>query len=180
MSNVSGNTGKQIILRSTQPQDDSFLFQVYASTRTDEMALVNWSAEQKTDFLQMQFSAQRLHYLNYFPHAEHSLICREDGRPIGRIIIDRSKDEILLIDIALLPEYRNTGIGTRLIRELLDEAQKKGQPVYLYVEVFNPAQHLYERLGFSKIGMEGIYFKMEWRPETVVPEISSPASQTNG
>ena len=48
----------------------------------------------------------------------------------------------------------------------------------LHAEIFNPAQRLYERLGFSKIGMDGIYFKMEWRPEIGVPEISTPSSQT--
>lgn len=179
MSNDSQSIANQIILRSIQPQDDSFLFQVYASTRTDEMALVNWSPQQKTDFLQMQFNAQRQHYSNYFPQAEYSLICREDNHPIGRIIIDRSKPEILLIDIALLPEYRNTGIGTRLIRDLLNEAQMKGQPIYLYVEAFNPAQRLYERLGFSKIELDGIYFKMEWQPEAI-HQTASPISRTNG
>ena len=178
MSNDSINTGKPIILRSSQPQDDSFLFRVYASTRADEMALVDWSAEQKNDFLQMQFNAQRQHYLTFFPHAAYCLICLEDNRPIGRIIIDRSNEEILLLDIALLPEYRNGGIGTRIIRDLMNEAQCKGQPIYLHAEIFNPAQRLYERLGFSKIGMDGIYFKMEWRPEIGVPEISTPSSQT--
>jgi ribosomal protein S18 acetylase RimI-like enzyme len=174
MGDVSIIIGKQIILRSIQPQDDSFLIQVYASTRTDEMALVNWSAEQKTNFLQMQFNAQRQHYLSYFPQADNSLICGENNLPIGRIIVDRSSEEIFLVDIALLPEYRNAGIGTRLILDLQNEAQIKGQPIYLWVEVFNPAQRLYERLGFTKIGMDGIYFKMVWRPK------AGTTSQTNG
>jgi ribosomal protein S18 acetylase RimI-like enzyme len=112
--------------------------------------------------------------LSYYPQAENSLICREDNLPIGRMIVDRSNEEIQLIDIALLPEYRNTGIGTYLILDLQNEAQIEGHPIYLYVEIFNPALRLYERLGFNKIGMEGIYFKMEWRPE------ADATSQANG
>ncbi len=180
MSSESKKIGIQVILRSIKPQDDAFLFRVYASTRMDEMALVDWSAKQKNDFLQMQFNAQRQHYLRYFPQAEYSLICREDNLPIGRIIIDRAKEEIILIDIALLPEYRNAGIGTCLIRGLMDEARKKRQPINLHVEVFNRARQLYERLGFSEIGMDGIYIKMEWRPEAGVREISTQSSQSNG
>ncbi len=156
--------GEQIILRCILPEDNSFLFQVYASTRADEMALVTWSEEQKTDFLHMQFNAQRQHYLSYFPQAEYSLICREDNRPIGRMIIDRSGDEILLMDIALLPEYRNAGIGMHLMRDIQNEASAKGLPVRLHVEIFNRALRLYERLGFAKIGENGVYLKMEWLP----------------
>ena len=164
MSGLSNPRGEPYILWSSQPQDDSFLLQVYASTRADEMALVNWSDEQKISFLQMQFNAQRQHYLSYYPHAEYSLICRPDNLPIGRMILDRSDDEILLMDIALLPEYRNAGIGEHLMRDLQNEARTKGKPIRLHVEMFNRARHLYERLGFSTIGENGIYLKMEWLP----------------
>ncbi len=128
------------------------------------MALVDWNEDQKADFLQMQFNAQRQHYLRYYPHAEYNLICLEDQRPIGRMIIDRSRDEILLMDIALLPAYRNAGIGMRLVQDLQNEARAKGLPVRLHVEAFSRALHLYERLGFARAGEEGIYLKMEWIP----------------
>jgi ribosomal protein S18 acetylase RimI-like enzyme len=164
MQRVSDHTGEQVILRPIATQDDLFLYQVYASTRADEMALVRWSEEQITAFLWMQFNAQRQHYLQYFPKAEYNLICLDDHQPIGRMIIERSGDEILLMDIALLPVYRNTGIGTRLVRDIQDEAQAKGLPVRLHVEAFNRAVHLYERLGFTRTAQDGIYLKMEWLP----------------
>ena len=68
------------------------------------------------------------------------------------------------MDIALLPGYRNAGIGRRLVRDIQNEARAKGLPVRLHVELFNRAVHLYERLGFSRIGENGIYLKMEWLP----------------
>jgi len=151
------------ILRPAEAQDEPFLFQVYASTRADEMALVDWSEEQKHAFLSMQFNAQRSDYGINFPGAVTSVITLEPGGvPIGRMIVDRSCGEIHLMDIALLPECRGAGIGSRLVQDLQDEARAKKQSIVLYVEVFNPAIHLYERLGFARSGASGIYFKMEW------------------
>ncbi|MBL8102935.1 MAG: hypothetical protein JNM02_10425, partial [Anaerolineales bacterium] len=74
-------------LRPTEAGDELFLFNVYASTRIEEMALVNWTEEQKTAFLRMQFDAQTKHYLAYYPHAEYYIILRE-GTPVGRLLLE--------------------------------------------------------------------------------------------
>src|SRR3712207_8583920 len=42
-----------------EPSDDEFLLDVYASTRSEELAPVPWTDEQKRAFLRMQFDAQR-------------------------------------------------------------------------------------------------------------------------
>jgi GNAT superfamily N-acetyltransferase len=151
------------VLRPALPEDESLLLEVYASTRADELQLVPWSDEEKRAFVQLQFTAQSRHYTQYFPAAQW-LIITTAAAPIGRLIIDRAGKEILLMDIALLPPYRNQGIGTALIRDLLDEAERADRPVRLHVEFFNPARRLYERLGFTQIGESGVHFEMEWRP----------------
>lgn len=150
-------------LRPALPEDEPLLLEVYASTRADELGLVPWTDEEKLAFVQMQFNAQRQHYLQYYPDAQWLVIMHED-LPAGRLIIDRAGAEIVLMDIALLPPYRNQGIGTALIRDLMDEARHMGRPIRLHVEFFNPALRLYERLGFTRIGESGVYFEMEWRP----------------
>lgn len=152
-----------INLRSFEPGDGEFSYAVYASTRADEMALVDWNADQKTTFLRMQFNAQKIHYERYYPQAEYKIIQRAE-QPIGRMIIDRSKNPILLIDIALIPEFRNQGIGTGLIMDLINEAALLRQSVILHVELFNPGLKLYERLGFIKTSEHGIYYEMTWTP----------------
>lgn len=149
-------------LRTVTADDTDFLYSVYASTRSDEMALVDWTDEQKEAFVWMQFNAQRQHYATYYPGAEYDIIQR-DGLPVGRLIVDRSKDPLLLMDIVLLPEYRNAGIGTTLIKGLMVEAAGKNWSVSLHVEIFNPAMKLYDRLGFVKLAEEGIYYEMSWR-----------------
>ena len=154
----------QVTLRPVGADDEDFLYHVYASTRTDEMALVDWSAEQKEAFLRMQFEAQTTHYRAYYPHAVYQIIQCEPSMPIGRLIVDWSNDSMLIIDIALLPEYRNAGIGTTIIQQLMAEATNTQRPIFLHVEVFNPALKLYNRLGFVKTGEQGIYHEMIWKP----------------
>ncbi len=151
-----------VTLRAARPEDEAFLLQVYASTRAEEMALVDWTAEQKQAFVRMQFDAQRTHYLAYYPAAEYSIILRDDV-PIGRLIVDRSGERIFMHDIALLPEHRGGGIGTALLRDLQAQAARTRKPMRLYVEFFNPALHWYERLGFVKMDEDGVYYEMEWR-----------------
>ena len=153
-------------LRPVSLDDEAFLFQVYSSTRAEEMALVPWNDEQKQAFLQMQFNAQRQSYRQEFPDAEYHVILH-DGVSAGRLIVDRAHERILLIDIALLPEHRSMGIGSALICDLKAEAQETRRPIRLEVENFNPAYRLYERLGFEKIDEAGFYLRMEWRPNEV-------------
>ena len=150
-------------LRPVSPDDEGFLLRVYASTRAEEMALVPWNEEQKQAFVEMQFNAQKESYAQQFPEAEYHVILH-DGDPAGRLTVARSEKRILLIDISLLPAYRNLGIGSELIRDLKAEAQRTGKPLRLDVENFNPAHRLYERLGFKKIDEAGFYLQMEWRP----------------
>jgi len=152
-----------ITLRPVCPEDEAFLYQLYASTRADEMARSNWPAAQQNAFLHMQFNAQRQSYALNFPQAASQLIL-SDEVAIGRLLVNRAVDEILLVDIALLPAYRNGGIGTSLIQALQDEAAMADLPIRLHVAALNPALRLYHRLGFTRIGESPIYLELEWRP----------------
>ena len=64
----------------------------------------------------------------------------------------------------VLPEYRNAGIGGSVLEDLLAEAAEAGKPVRGHVENFNPALRLYERLGFVKVGVNGVRHLIEWLP----------------
>ena len=111
----------------------------------------------------MQFNAQRQQYDASYPEAASGIILL-DEHPIGRMLVDKSEREFTLVDIALLPHHRSAGIGTSLIRELLSEANTTGKPVRLHVAKSNPAQRLYERLGFSLVSDQSMYFEMIFEP----------------
>lgn len=57
-------------------------------------------------------------------------------------------DETPELTIAVAPNFRRQGIGTRLLKQLLDAAAPRFDAVSLSVDKRNPARHLYERLGF--------------------------------
>ena len=157
---------QSITLRPCQEKDASFLFKVYASTREDEMALVDWTQSQKDAFLHMQFTAQRQYYVANYPGAQFLVIFLDD-QPIGRLYIHKKMNEILIMDIALLPKYRNAGIGSSIILDLQGEARVSGSLIRLHVESFNPAINLYRRLGFIKTGEISFYHEMTWQPEVM-------------
>jgi ribosomal protein S18 acetylase RimI-like enzyme len=150
-----------ISLRPITPEDESFLASLYASTRTEELAQTNWSEEQKAMFCRMQFNAQTADYRANYPDASFQIIERE-GIAAGRLLVMRSDDALHVIDIALMPAHRGAGIGTKLLKELQDEARAAGKKVSIYVERFNPARRLYDRLGFQQVAEKEVYLLMEW------------------
>ena len=152
-----------VTLRPTGPDDSEFLLHVYASTRSEELASVPWSPEQKDAFLRQQFHAQSVDWSQNYPKADWSIV-EVDGVPAGRLYVDWGEAEIRLVDIALLPEFRRGGIGTALIGRLFVEADARRLPVTIHVEIFNPARALYERLGFVAREERGMYLFMERRP----------------
>jgi len=150
--------------RSIQPSDRDFLYEVYSSTREDEMSLLDWDATEKEAFLEMQFNAQHRYYQEKFSNASFQIVLL-DGEPIGRLYLDRRADEIRIIDIALLTNHRRQGIGSNLMQAILTEAQAAELPIRIHVERNNPALRLYQRLGFVQVSESGFYLLLEWRPE---------------
>jgi GNAT superfamily N-acetyltransferase len=159
------STGEPAVaLRPSEAEDHEFLSQLYASTRAEELAPVAWSNEQKQAFLAQQFDAQTTHYAAHFADASFDVVL-VDGEPAGRMIVARRQDELKLIDIALLPQHRGRGLGTRLMASLLDEADERGVKITIYVERFNRALRLYGRLGFVTVQDIGVHLRME-RPRS--------------
>lgn len=152
---------KPLSLRPVRPEDAAFLVKVYSSTRMDEMALVPWTEEQRASFLKMQADAQLQHYQTNFPTATHDVI-ELGGQPVGRLYVLRTGEFIRILDITILPDFRNTGAGTQLIEKLMSEAAARHLPLRINVESFNPSLRLFERLGFQKAEENGIHFLMEW------------------
>lgn len=151
-----------LTLRPVGPDDHDFLVEVYGSTRAEEMALVPWTNEQRDAFVRSQFAAQQEHYANKYRAASHDIIL-SNGRPVGRLYVARLDQEIRIIDITLLPAERNAGIGSYLIKQLLDEASRSGKVTRIYVEEFNPSLRLFERLGFSPSEQQGIHLLLQWQ-----------------
>ena len=146
-------------LRPAAGSDRPFMLRVYASVREPELEASGLPREQWAPFVEQQFEAQRLHYETYRDTSFHVVLV--DGEPAGRLIVARWPEELRVVDIALLPEFRGGGIGAALMREVIEEAEGRGVKTSIHVERFNPAQHLYTRLGFRLVSETGVYMLLE-------------------
>lgn len=149
-----------ISLRHIDDGDLQFLLTLYATTRVDELAQVQWTDEEKATFITQQFEAQHTWWQMHYSDARFDLVL-VDGEPAGRLYVDVWEKEIRIVDIALLPQYRGRGLGTRLMEPVFAEGDAAGKPVSIHVEIFNPARRLYDRLGFVEKETRGVYVLME-------------------
>lgn len=148
--------GGKLGVRVETEHDLDIISALYAEVRHDELAPLPWPDQAKRDFLDAQCRLQHDHYVQHYPGAE-LLIIERGEQPIGRIYVHATATEIRLMDIALHAAERNLGIGTRMVRALQDEAAKRAVLLTLHVEPANPAQRLYQRLGFRLIENRGVY-----------------------
>jgi ribosomal protein S18 acetylase RimI-like enzyme len=155
----------RITLRPVGESDETLLFRLYASTREYELSQVPWTGDQKHAFLTMQYAAQTHSYASSYPEATHDMICVEE-RPVGRIYLARLPDRWHILDITIDPASRNRGIGSAVLRQILEEADRTENPVRIYVESFNPSIKLFERLDFRVVSVEGFQVLLERPPVT--------------
>jgi len=151
---------------STRPataDDDPFLRQVYKSSRGDDLRGLGWDEDRINEFLEMQYDAQIHFFENDYQNASDEVVLL-DSKPAGRLMVERREHEIRCIDLALLPAYRNRGIGTTLVQNLQSEAAAEKKSLRLQVIRFNRAVNLLERLGFIRTSETGTHFQMEWTP----------------
>lgn len=138
------------------------MLSVYASVREPELEASGLPREQWAPFVEHQFEAQSQAYASYRDTTFDVVLV--DGEPAGRLIVARWPEELRVVDIALLPQFRGRGVGEELMRSLLDEADQRGVKASIHVERFNPAQHLYTRLGFRMVAETGVYLLLERPP----------------
>ncbi|WNO09092.1 GNAT family N-acetyltransferase [Teredinibacter sp. KSP-S5-2] len=154
----------RISLRLHTHSDIIFMRDLYASIREDELALTNFSEAEKVAFIAQQFAAQYQHYIQNY-NTDFFNIIELDNQAIGRFFVDYWPNEVRVVDIAIMPKFRNNGIGSYLFNRIFAEATELHKPVTIHVERNNPAKKLYERLGFTdKSQTNEIYILMEWQP----------------
>lgn len=149
-------------VRRRGPEDTDFLRALYTSFRWPELEAAGWPEATRHAFLADQFRLQDQHYAAHYAGTDFLIVTR-DRAPVGRLYVDRSGPrEIRLVDIILVPALTGRGVGSAILRALLDEAARTGRFVGLHVEAYNPALRLYRRLGFVDRRLEGPYHYMTW------------------
>jgi GNAT superfamily N-acetyltransferase len=156
-------SANSISVRPVTPGDEELLLKIYKSSRGDDLRGLGWDEDRISDFLVMQYEAQQHFHESEYKQANDEIVLLA-GKPAGRLIVERREYEIRCIDVALLPEHRNNGIGAVLIRKLQEEARRENKPLRLQVIRFSRAVNLFERSGFARTSETGTHFQMEWTP----------------
>lgn len=149
-------------LRPVTADDAGFLLQVYKSSRGEDLRELGWDEARINEFLEMQYEAQHTFDDQDYAQATDEVILSA-GKPAGRLLVDSRENEIRCVDFALLPEFRNRGLGTSLLRRLQREAEAANKPLRLQIIRYSRAIGLFERLGFVRTSESGTHFQMEWR-----------------
>jgi ribosomal protein S18 acetylase RimI-like enzyme len=160
---TEADSAQSISLRPVTTDDEGFLLEIHKSSRGDDLRGLGWTEDRINEFLGMQYDAQQRFFESEYKRAADEIILFA-GESAGRLVVERREHEVRLIDVALLPEHRNRGIGSFLIRKLQDEARRERKPLRLQVIRFNRAVNLLERLGFVRTSETGTHFQMEWTP----------------
>jgi GNAT superfamily N-acetyltransferase len=160
---TDAQNSNSISVRPVTDGDEEFLLEVYKSSRGDDLRGLDWDENRISEFLGMQYEAQQHFYESEYTRAADEIVLVA-GKPAGRLIVEYCEHEIRCIDLALLPEHRNGGVGSWLIRQLQEESTRARKPLRLQVIRFNRAVNLLERLGFVRTSETGTHFQMEWTP----------------
>lgn len=153
---------RAVTLRPRRSEDADFLRDVYVAYRWEEMAASGWPVDARVAFLHDQHRLQDQHYLTHYDGAAWGII-EVDGERAGRLYLCRAGRDLRIIDIALMPAYRNRGLGGGLLSAVQQQAAALGaDKVSIHVEQSNPALRLYERLGFRKVEQRPPYHLLEW------------------
>ena len=158
-----GNLGWGTGLRPATAADEPFLFDVFSTTWQNEVAALP-DPTLVRHFLRIQYTAQNTRFQARFPGYERWIIEHENKRA-GRFFVHRSASVLHIVEITLMPEFRSTGIGSRVLRAMMAEATERDQSVSLRVPRRNVrAARLYDTMGFELVTMDDQDSYFEWTP----------------
>ncbi len=152
-----------ITLRAERAEDAAFLYTLFRSHTLPDLAALSVDAAMKETLIQMQFRSQTSSYRAQYPDAQF-LVLERDGMPFGRLIVQEDAGIAIFVDFALLPEMRGAGMGTAVIRRVLDWVGERCAIVRLSILASNEASlRMTRRLGFVQVGETPPHVDMEWR-----------------
>ena len=156
---------KPFVLRPVCVDDQAFLGALYFRSRED-LQFPGADPDFVLQLIKMQQQAQLNGFQQLFPEARHWVIEKaSSAEPVGRAVINYGKNELRLVDIAVMPEHRRTGVGRFVLVALQQQASAGPCVVRLAVSKTNhAARQLYLGLGFGIDSADELFEQMLWRP----------------
>lgn len=161
-------TALRVSTRPVTAGDERLLRALYLSALRGELLQTGWSADAIESFSNQQFDAQQRHFAQAYPRADHRVILA-DGDDVGQLMLDRAPGFHTLVDISVFAHARGRGIGTVVLGELVDDADRHRAVAVLSVVNDNPARRLYARMGFVAGDADDIRTTMVRTPVHAAP-----------
>src|SRR5262245_64394049 len=114
----------RISLRAESSADEPFLHRLVIEAVTQELAAESWPEPMRSHLIGLQYAARRQAVRTHFPDG-HSRIILVDDREAGWLFFACLADEVRLVEIMILVELRGRGIGSMVIRCLIENAGDK-------------------------------------------------------
>ncbi len=151
-------------LRPAAPSDEPFLRELDGGVAAERLGQGGLDPDTLATLVEMQVVARRRDRAASYPDADEQLIML-DGRLVGAVLIDRSRERILIIDLALMPDARQRGIASTILAGLAEEAARPGVRLRATTQSTNvSARRLYARAGFREVVDDGLNVSFERQP----------------
>ncbi len=152
-------------LRPRKSEDDKFVIKLFCEHKVKELNAEQWPEVMRLQFCNIQYLAFNRSIIQKFYNLEDNIITTE-AKPIGRIILAKTKSQINIIYLSLLSEFQNKRVGKKVINTLINEAKLNQKNILLQVSKENPAFHLYKKLGFKVRSDDSVKYQMVYSPST--------------
>ncbi len=142
------------VLRAATPADEPFARRLHREAYEDVVTrqFGEWDAARQVAFFEAKWDPA------------HYRVIEVEGQLAGIVATSPRDDERFVDEIQLLPAFQSQGIGSAVLRGILEDAMAACLPVRLRVLRLNRAKALYERLGFTTYDETETHFLMEWLP----------------
>lgn len=147
----------EFVLRPATPADYRWLWELKRDTMRIyvEQTWGSWEDDAQEAFFRRSYSPDKIQLIMV------------DGQRAGLLHLEREPDAIFLANIQIHSDFQGRGLGTAVIRSLLQTAQSLRTSVRLQVlKVNSGAQRLYTRLGFIVSGETHTHRMMRWLPQS--------------
>ncbi len=140
-------------LRKADSSDYDFVFNLNKAVYTDYIDYVfgGWDETFQRQFCDNRFKSG-------------IQIISVDGNDIGVLELIEKPGQIYLEEIQIDPGFQGRGLGTQIIKDIMDKAFESNCTVGLMVlKINDKAKRLYEGLGFTLMGETKTHYMMECR-----------------
>lgn len=140
----------EITFRQAKEEDFEFLWNLHKATMKSYVDQTwGWDEE-----------FQREYFSNRFETINIELIIHDNAR-IGAIEIRDRENELLIANFKIVPHFQNKGIGSEILKRIINTSNTKQKNLKLQVLKVNPARQLYNRFGFKTVDKTETHFIME-------------------